>query len=82
MFLSRTEGEAVRKSQHSRSVRCELRGEFDERRAEVILLKAQVSGLVLQFDTGRGSVMWFTGKPGKPLRDLRSELYKLIWDPK
>jgi len=66
---------AKRAAQHSRSVTYHLEGRpFDEGAAEKLLLKAKEDGLVMEFDTGRGNLLWFNGKPGPELRALKKKL--------
>lgn len=65
-------------AQTSRAVGYQLEGEFNESLAEKLLLKARDEGLVTEFDTGRGSIMWFNGRPGPELRALRKKLAALI----
>ena len=69
-----------RRAQVGRSITYELEGSFQEASAERLLAAAKTSGLVLEYDTGRGSLMWFQGKPGQELRDLKKKLQALIKD--
>lgn len=64
-----------RAAQSSRSVTYHLEGQpFDESAAEKLLQKAKEDGLVTEFDTGRGNVLWFNGRPGPELRALKKKL--------
>jgi hypothetical protein len=52
--------------------------DFDESDAERILDKAKEKGVVLNYDTGRGHVLWFEGLPGPALRKVRNQITKLL----
>jgi hypothetical protein len=52
--------------------------DFDERPVEKLLLQAQRDGVVTQFDTGRGHLVWFNGFPGPELRALRKEVERVV----
>lgn len=53
-------------------------GEFDETAMEKLLTRAQRDGIVKQFDTGRGSTVWFEGRPGEEMRRLRDQVLLFI----
>ncbi len=64
--------------QVSRSITIQIDGEFLESEAERVLEKARAQGLIFEYDTGRGQLMWFSGRPGRPLRALTKQLRALI----
>lgn len=67
----------IRRSR-SRTIGYEFEGGFDETAVEKILIRAKEEGVVTQFDTGRGRVVWFNGSPGKALREVRDAVVRLI----
>lgn len=52
--------------------------EFDEGRVERLLADAQARGVISQYDTGRGHMLWMDGWPGASLRTLRDAVSRLI----
>jgi hypothetical protein len=52
--------------------------EFDESAMERILVRATKLGIVTEYDTGRGRVVWFNGRPGAALRAVRDQVQALI----
>lgn len=54
------------------------KGEFDEEAMERLLADAQKRGIVREYDTGRGLIVWFNGKPGEEIRALRKRVSALI----
>lgn len=48
--------------------------EFCESRMEEILERARRQGVVTEFDTGRGRIVWFNGLPGEAMRKLKAEV--------
>jgi len=53
-------------------------GHSDCDEAEALLMRARADGLVSEFDTGRGSMLWFEGRPGADLRDLRQRVLEAV----
>lgn len=53
-------------------------GRFDETDMERLLRRACCSGIITEYDTGRGSVVWFNGRPGRRMRDLRRRVMLLL----
>lgn len=51
---------------------------FDESAVEKILKKALQSGIITQYDTGRGQMVWFNGPPGEKLRAIRNQIRALL----
>jgi len=51
---------------------------FKEPPVEKLLLQAQRDGIVTEFDTGRGQLVWFNGFPGPELRALRKEVERVV----
>ena len=45
---------------------------FDESAMETALAAAKRLGLVTEYDTGRGHIVWFNGPPGQGLREVRA----------
>jgi hypothetical protein len=62
----------------TRAVGYRFEGDFDEAVAEGILLAARKTGVVTEYDTGRGHVVWFNGFPGAELRKVRDQVQSLI----
>lgn len=52
--------------------------DFDESPMERVLGKAKAAGVVSEFDTGRGNLVWFEGPPGKALRAVRTQVLALL----
>lgn len=52
--------------------------EFDETAMEKLLNSAKAAGVVTEFDTGRGHVVWFNGYPGKEMREVRKRVLEII----
>jgi hypothetical protein len=65
----------------SRVIGVRFEGTFDESVAEKLLVKAKAAGVVTEFDTGRGSVVWFNGSPGREFRELKKAVEALIESP-
>lgn len=53
-------------------------GHLDDYKAERMLDDARKRGIVTEYDAGRGSFMWFNGRPGKALRAFRKELERAV----
>jgi len=53
-------------------------GEFSESDAEAILSKAKARGVVTEYDTGRGRIVWFNGHPGPELRAVRDAIRHVV----
>lgn len=64
----------TRKQSKSRAVSYQYAGSFDEAAMEATLRRAVTLGHVTQFDTGRGTIVWFDGPPGEGLRSVRDEV--------
>jgi len=43
-----------------------------------VIERAREDGVVTEFDTGRGQVVWFQGPPGERLRALRERVLELL----
>lgn len=52
--------------------------EFDEPAMEKLLERAKAAGVIYEFDTGRGHIVWFSGWPGEPLRVLRDQVLAML----
>jgi hypothetical protein len=66
------------KAKRSRSTGFRFEGRFDETAVEKILLAGRAQGIVTEFDTGRGRIVWFNGTPGKALRAIREKIRALV----
>ena len=66
------------KPSQTRVVGYRFEGEFNESAAEAVLQKAQAAGIVSQFDTGRGHLVWFNGPPGAALREVRKQVKAIV----
>ena len=53
------------KPSRSRIVKYDYEADFDEAAMERVLARALNSGVVTQYDTGRGHIVWFEGPPGQ-----------------
>lgn len=64
----------------SRTVRHAFTGTFREVQMESLLERAATNGCVLrgEYDTGRGSMVWFSGWPGAEMRELVADVRSLI----
>ena len=51
---------------------------FNEVAMEKLLSEAKRSGIVSEYDTGRGAIVWFIGQPGKELRLLKKKVLALL----
>jgi hypothetical protein len=51
---------------------------FNETDMEKLLENARQEGIVTQYDTGRGAIVWFEGQPGVKLRKLRKTVLDLL----
>jgi hypothetical protein len=51
--------------------------EFSESAMEKILEPAKRAGIITQYDTGRGRLVWFEGTPGPEIRALREKVQAL-----
>ncbi len=51
---------------------------FRESVIEKVLEKAKAAGVVTQYDTGRGELVWFNGRPGRALREVRNRVLALL----
>lgn len=56
-------------------------GSFKESDVEKILEAAQKAGVVTEFDTGRGNLVWFNGPPGPEMRKLRDQIKAIVNPP-
>lgn len=52
--------------------------EFDETPVEKVLEAARRDGIVTEFDTGRGQLVWFEGPPGAALRGIRERVREIL----
>lgn len=52
--------------------------EFDETPVERVLESAKAAGVVTEFDTGRGNLVWFEGPPGAALREVRGKVQEIL----
>jgi hypothetical protein len=52
-------------------------GKFDEPAVEKLLARARELGFVTEYDTGRGYFVWFSGRGGRPMRQLRRQIMAL-----
>lgn len=57
-----------------RAVTYSFIGEFLEGDMEKILEPAKRSGIVTEYDSGRGQTVWFSGCPGAALREVRARV--------
>lgn len=64
----------MHKPSQTRVVGYKFEGDYLEGPLEKMLEKAVKAGVVTQFDTGRGHLVWFNGPPGAALRKLRDEV--------
>jgi hypothetical protein len=62
----------------SRSVGYDYEGDFNETAMERVLERAQRTGVVTEYDTGRGHIVWFNGRPGKFLREVRTQVLAVL----
>lgn len=62
----------------TRVVGYRFEGTIEDAKAERLLESAQRSGVVTQYDSGRGHVLWFNGRPGKALRAVRDAVRALV----
>ena len=51
---------------------------FDESAMGNLLEVAKRLGIIIAYDTGRGVVVWFHGRPGPALRALRDAVLSLM----
>lgn len=51
---------------------------FTESLVEAELQRAHAQGVVTEFDTGRGRFVWFSGRPGLALREVRDRVVALL----
>lgn len=66
----------------ARIITYKYEGPFDELKMEKLLRKAKELGVVGEYDTGRGDVVWFEGRPGPALRSVRTDVLGLIAEHK
>ena len=66
------------KPSQTRVVGYRYEGAFHETTMETLLEKAQAAGIVTQFDTGRGQLVWFNGPPGAALRKVRDQVKAIM----
>jgi hypothetical protein len=52
--------------------------ECSESTLEALLARARHQGVITQFDTGRGRIVWFEGPPGAAMRKLRAQVRELL----
>lgn len=67
-----------RKPSRTRIVTYRFEGLFNETAVEKILQTAKRWGVVTEYDTGRGAIVWFQGPPGARLREVRRMVAELI----
>lgn len=53
-------------------------GDFQEGPIEALLEQARSAGIVTEFDTGRGRIVWANGKPSAEFEELKSEVEALV----
>jgi hypothetical protein len=53
-------------------------GEFPEGPIEALLEQARQAGIVTEYDTGRGRIVWANGKPGPEFEKVKSEVGALV----
>lgn len=68
---------ATRHIDRARTVGYRFEGDFEEGPVGRVLERARAAGVVTEFDTGRGRVVWFNGRPGAALRAVRAEVERL-----
>ena len=51
---------------------------FNETVIRKLLEKAIKEGIISEYDTGRGHVVWFNGAPCKELRHLRDQIKDIV----
>jgi hypothetical protein len=66
----------------TRTVGYTFSGAFNESAMETLLRRAQLDGVVTQYDTGRGRLVWFNGPPGAALRALKARVKSMISEEK
>ena len=71
-------GRGERSSTRVVTYRYEVPGGFDESVVEPVIERAREAGVVTEYDTGRGQVVWFQGAPGDGLRALRERVLELL----
>ncbi len=47
---------------------------------EAVLGRAKRDGVVTEFDTGRGRTIWWEGRPGPEMRELRARIERMVED--
>lgn len=62
----------------SKTVGYRFEGEFSESSAERVLERALAAGVVTEYDTGRGRIVWFNGYAGAELRVVRDEVRSIV----
>lgn len=67
-----------KKRSKSRRIGYHYEGTFDESEMERLLSKWTKAGIVVEYDTGRGSIVWFNGYPGEELRSIRNEVEAIL----
>lgn len=53
-------------------------GDFSEGPIESLLLEAQAAGIITEYDTGRGRIVWANGKPGAEFERLEKRIRDLV----
>ena len=51
---------------------------FDEPEAERVLKEAVEDGIVTNYDTGRGYIVWWNGFPGEDMRRIKKRLKQIV----
>lgn len=73
-------GNHTKRKDKTRVTTYRFEGFFNESIMERIMERARTAGVISEFDTGRGTLVWFQGMPGKDLRDLRERVRSLVKD--
>lgn len=73
-------GRRGRPPSKTRVVSYEYTAEFNETPVERVLVAAKAAGVVTEFDTGRGNLVWFEGPPGAALREVRGKVLGILGD--
>jgi hypothetical protein len=62
----------------SRGINYRFEGPFRESKMEKLLERAKADGIIFEFDTGRGNLVWFDGWPGPEIRALVAKVKQII----